>query len=1179
VFAWIEPAFVSGEIGGNAEVNRYRNQMYLGLPSGNADVNRYRNQMYLGLPSGNADVNRYRNLALMQLPETTDVSSIENSFQESTFIDTLTSQKAIIKNVTISGDLSGVLNFTNFELVTISSGSFSGKGFSKGDWQATIEGAKYEGEWNGVLFLKSSERRIYLEGATSGDIVGTMEGYLTESTPQSGNYNHYQVTWKIGNVLGSVISATVNLDGVINYQSTSQFPTAGFRLLQASFAGKILRQYNCSLNTVITQVCVVNGTNYNGKGFSIISYTSDYGAGEGWAYDQSATDIVQMNGISTGSLFGVLQATIYEATSPRLLGIVVERVDLGSPPAEDLKVTIWGPQRVSPGQTVNYIIEYQNEGLKPAQDVPIVLTLPSQAKYVSCTGGGSYISGAREVEWWISVVPVKSSDYLSVQTIIEWGLPSGSLINPFVNLPLDRWVPLQDSNINYQILDATNDPIRLEILASKQGVSSTMTMDGVVASVSEPVEPSLTYVSNSNGERIDLVFSKDATLDTTRYSLTLKTNNPIWGAIQPEEYATSARYQNYLDWLNEKKLIEPESYKIQTEYNNARAAVAFFIDHSEHVVRDSFFGPAISGYLQLGRELLYNGIEAQLYSEITKNIPEAMNEGRLPQWIASSLDVRKLFLQDSSKGFGSTTSEVILARDPNIKYGPEGYVSSGQKLNYTVEFENEGEGIAYGVYFADTLDKNLNDSTLQIDSVRSKADGSIIAPPGTYNPSTRTITWLVGEVGSKQGGYSNFSVQVENGLPKYTEIINYATVYFPSVPETTRTNGIVSVVGSPNLVVLNLTSNFLMDRGSNNTVLVTVANEGCFPENFNLTLYANNTLVQTQNVTLSGKSKGDFSFVWSTANFALGNYTVSAYSSPVLYETQTDDNLLQTNVALQQPPSLVVRGRDNEIFYKDFYTLSGEWGGWKALPSGSTPNSPASVACLGKLYFVVRGMDNTSLWFSSVNQTDSSFSGWTYLGGSTPSTPTLTSNDTHLCLVIRGQENAIYYRLFDVALDSWSGWYALPSGTTLDRPAATILNSKLHIVVRGMDGLSIWHCTMDLSTRVFSGWTKINGESPSAPTLAVSKDRGEVYLLVRGADNAIYHNTWNATGWSGWASLSTGSTLDAPAAVVVGDKLEIVVRGMESTTLWHSTLNLTNDEFSGWTWTSGSTPSIPILIG
>ncbi|MCK5561309.1 MAG: PKD domain-containing protein, partial [Thermoplasmata archaeon] len=115
-------------------------------------------------------------------------------------------------------------------------------------------------------------------------------------------------------------------------------------------------------------------------------------------------------------------------------------------------------------------------------------------------------------------------------------------------------------------------------------------------------------------------------------------------------------------------------------------------------------------------------------------------------------------------------------------------------MNYTLEYENEGKGIAFGVYFTDELSVLLNDSSLEIGPVISTSNGSIIAPPGFYDPGTRTIIWFVGEVGPAEGGYANISINVTDDAPHTSEIINYGTVYFPSVPEVTRTNGIVSMV-------------------------------------------------------------------------------------------------------------------------------------------------------------------------------------------------------------------------------------------------------------------------------------------------------------------------------------------------------------------------------------------------
>jgi len=148
----------------------------------------------------------------------------------------------------------------------------------------------------------------------------------------------------------------------------------------------------------------------------------------------------------------------------------------------------------------------------------------------------------------------------------------------------------------------------------------------------------------------------------------------------------------------------------------------------------------------------------------------------------------------------STVVSLVIARDPNAKYGPQGYVTAGQTLNYTVEFENEGEGIAYGVYITDVLDKNLDDTSLVVSGFRRITADESEYPANfvyRYNPQTRMLTVFIdrdGEVFSKEGGKFSLSVKVKSDAQPGAVITNYATVYFPSVPEVTPTNPIVSVI-------------------------------------------------------------------------------------------------------------------------------------------------------------------------------------------------------------------------------------------------------------------------------------------------------------------------------------------------------------------------------------------------
>jgi len=68
---------------------------------------------------------------------------------------------------------------------------------------------------------------------------------------------------------------------------------------------------------------------------------------------------------------------------------------------------------------------------------------------------------------------------------------------------------------------------------------------------------------------------------------------------------------------------------------------------------------------------------------------------------------------------------------------------------------------------------------------------------------------------------------------------------------------------------------------------VSVRNMGFFAETFNVTLYANTTILETKTITIKERNSTTVAFMWNTTGFAKGNYTISAYAWPVLGETDT----------------------------------------------------------------------------------------------------------------------------------------------------------------------------------------------------------------------------------------------------------------------------------------------------
>ena len=187
---------------------------------------------------------------------------------------------------------------------------------------------------------------------------------------------------------------------------------------------------------------------------------------------------------------------------------------------------------------------------------------------------------------------------------------------------------------------------------------------------------------------------------------------------------------------------------------------------------------------------------------------------------------------------------------------------------------------------------------------------------------------------------------------------------------------------------------------------------------------------------------------------------------------------------------LVVRGLTNVIWYRYYDTVSETWGEWIAIQDGATCDSPAAEVLGTNLHLVVRGFSttdiwgNNTLWHGIVSLADDSFSGWTYLPGATPSAPTLAASETlgSLYLSVRGMSDVIWTNKWNGAV--WEGWTALPDGATIDSPTVAVVNGELHIVVRDITGDALWHYYIDLLTEANSGWIRMDGWTPSAPTLA-----------------------------------------------------------------------------------------------
>jgi len=94
----------------------------------------------------------------------------------------------------------------------------------------------------------------------------------------------------------------------------------------------------------------------------------------------------------------------------------------------------------------------------------------------------------------------------------------------------------------------------------------------------------------------------------------------------------------------------------------------------------------------------------------------------------------------------------------------------------------------------------------------------------------------------------------------------------------------VAVVGVTSLKTV-------VGQGLSDNITVTLANEGTYTETFNVTAYANGTIIgMPEPVALMSGDSACVTFVWIAPSFEKGNYIISAYAWPVPDETDTADN-------------------------------------------------------------------------------------------------------------------------------------------------------------------------------------------------------------------------------------------------------------------------------------------------
>jgi hypothetical protein len=85
-------------------------------------------------------------------------------------------------------------------------------------------------------------------------------------------------------------------------------------------------------------------------------------------------------------------------------------------------------------------------------------------------------------------------------------------------------------------------------------------------------------------------------------------------------------------------------------------------------------------------------------------------------------------------------------------------------------------------------------------------------------------------------------------------------------------------------------SKTVVGQGYDLNTTVAVADLGSFPESFNVTVYANTTIIASADVSLFSGNSTNLTFTWNTTGVAYGDYDINAYAWPVAGESNTTNN-------------------------------------------------------------------------------------------------------------------------------------------------------------------------------------------------------------------------------------------------------------------------------------------------
>ena len=198
-------------------------------------------------------------------------------------------------------------------------------------------------------------------------------------------------------------------------------------------------------------------------------------------------------------------------------------------------------------------------------------------------------------------------------------------------------------------------------------------------------------------------------------------------------------------------------------------------------------------------------------------------------------------------------SVILSSYDPNDKrVYPEGNITANDSmLTYTIRFQNTGNYMAQNIVLLDTLDTDLNISSLQMLSSShnyflTMIDANVlqISFPNINLPDSNSNEPL-------SHGYFTYTIKLKNGLPVGTQIENSAAIYF-DFNAPVITNSVYNTIVNPLGITENNAHNILVNVYPNpafaNELYIELFVTQSQNVNYKLLDIAGRTLLQRENV-------------------------------------------------------------------------------------------------------------------------------------------------------------------------------------------------------------------------------------------------------------------------------------------------------------------------------------------